>query len=526
MVSGSTAGVRMWRPGPLGTLVGVCGALAAATLATVLATSPWDTPATTVLDAAVGAAFMIAGLVAPGPRSARTLAALVGVAWLAAPFMARVTLAYLGVLGIALVAFPSGRPRGLAGWVVAGVAATAGLLPAGKPELAVLFAAVALEALGRRRMSPPSWIYPMTAGFAMAAYFGLSWAVEAQPEEFDPALWVAALAVVLIAIAVGFVVASRGVVRARAALTDVVLGDARLVGLGGLELVLREVLDDPRLRVYRWDPAGGAYVDRAGDPPTIDAGRGMVEVHADGAPVGSVVHAAAAMADPAVSSAVSDAVRLTVDNLRWQAALDAQLADLEAARARLVTATDRQRTSTATRLRLEVVEPTRRAAEALKTITDETDPANGTALAVAREQLEAAAGEVLGLVGGVPPTRLGDGRLADAIREVAGRCPVPVRVVEHAPIAAAADLEVALFYACSEALTNAVKHAQATRVSIDLRGGPRVLVATITDDGVGGADPSGAGLRGLADRLAARGGRLRVDSPPGAGTIIEAAVPV
>jgi signal transduction histidine kinase len=98
-----------------------------------------------------------------------------------------------------------------------------------------------------------------------------------------------------------------------------------------------------------------------------------------------------------------------------------------------------------------------------------------------------------------------------------------VAVAEDA--AASQEAETALFYVCCEALANAVKHAGATRVAIAVERKEDGVVATVTDDGRGGADPSGSGLVGLADRLAARNGRLRVDSPPGAGTRVTATIP-
>jgi signal transduction histidine kinase len=78
---------------------------------------------------------------------------------------------------------------------------------------------------------------------------------------------------------------------------------------------------------------------------------------------------------------------------------------------------------------------------------------------------------------------------------------------------------------CCEALANAVKHAQATRAAITVEHVDGEVVVTVSDDGRGGADPSGSGLQGLVDRLAARKGRLQVDSPPGAGTTVTAMIP-
>ena len=507
-----------------GVVLAAAVVIAFAVVATILTSAPWESPAITTVNAGVGAAFLLAGLVATGPRSVRLLVALVGVAWLGGPFAPRLTLAYLGVLAIALVVFPSGRPRGLVAWIIVGLAIAAGLLPAAKPGLALLFGAVAVESLARGRRAWPAAAYPLASGAVLALYFTLSWLVEQTPERFDPVLWVVALSVLLIAIAVAFPVAARGVVRSRAALADLVLGDARLAGLGGLELVLREVLDAPRLLACRWDDERSAYVGPDGSVTPPDQDEGSIEVMAGGKRLGMIIHGTAAMTDADVARAVSDALRLTLENLRWQAALDEQLAELEAARARLVAATDHQRATTAARLRQEVVEPARRAGGALDAIhASETDAE--AALTVAREQLEAAAGEVLDLVGGLPPAHLGDGRLAAAVGELAERCPIPVTVHAAPGIAASAEVETTLFYVCSEALTNAVKHAGATRITIELTASSRVRAATVIDDGVGGASPSGAGLRGLADRLAAQGGRLRVDSPPGAGTTLVAEVP-
>jgi signal transduction histidine kinase len=82
-----------------------------------------------------------------------------------------------------------------------------------------------------------------------------------------------------------------------------------------------------------------------------------------------------------------------------------------------------------------------------------------------------------------------------------------------------------LFYVCSEAMTNAAKHSGAQRIVVTIDGSGRGITVSISDDGRGGANASGSGLQGLADRLASRGGRLRVESPPGAGTTVTATVP-
>jgi signal transduction histidine kinase len=87
-------------------------------------------------------------------------------------------------------------------------------------------------------------------------------------------------------------------------------------------------------------------------------------------------------------------------------------------------------------------------------------------------------------------------------------------------------LEVAAYYVVSESLTNATKHAHATRVTVDVGVIDGTLVAEIVDDGIGGADSEGgAGLRGLADRVEALNGRLRIWTAAGKGTRVRAELP-
>jgi signal transduction histidine kinase len=89
-----------------------------------------------------------------------------------------------------------------------------------------------------------------------------------------------------------------------------------------------------------------------------------------------------------------------------------------------------------------------------------------------------------------------------------------------------APLEVAAYYTVCEALTNAIKHASASRVEVEaIRAGGRLRVS-VRDDGAGGAVArTGSGLAGISDRVGAHGGRLVIESPPGGGTLLEAELP-
>jgi signal transduction histidine kinase len=89
-----------------------------------------------------------------------------------------------------------------------------------------------------------------------------------------------------------------------------------------------------------------------------------------------------------------------------------------------------------------------------------------------------------------------------------------------------AEIEASAYFVVAEALTNVVKHSRARSAEVSARVEDGVLHLDVRDDGVGGARPDGTGLLGLTDRVAALGGRLRVESPPGRGTRIVATLPL
>jgi signal transduction histidine kinase len=88
------------------------------------------------------------------------------------------------------------------------------------------------------------------------------------------------------------------------------------------------------------------------------------------------------------------------------------------------------------------------------------------------------------------------------------------------------EIEASAYFVVAEALTNVAKHSGADSADVRVWVDHRVLHVDVRDDGVGGAHPDGSGLLGLHDRLAALGGRLRVESPPGHGTRIAATLPL
>jgi signal transduction histidine kinase len=89
-----------------------------------------------------------------------------------------------------------------------------------------------------------------------------------------------------------------------------------------------------------------------------------------------------------------------------------------------------------------------------------------------------------------------------------------------------AEIEASAYFIVAEALTNVVKHANATRAKVSASVEDGMLQVEVRDDGVGGADPGGHGLVGLGDRVTALGGRLKVESPAGGGTLVAATLPL
>ena len=125
---------------------------------------------------------------------------------------------------------------------------------------------------------------------------------------------------------------------------------------------------------------------------------------------------------------------------------------------------------------------------------------------------------------GVYPAALTEGGLAAAITGLAAATPLPL-VVDIDPGRFPEAIEAAAYFVCAEAIANAVKHAHATGVRVEGTATAGSLRLTITDDGVGGADAEGSGLRGLRDRVGFLGGTLAVESPAGGGTRVEAVIP-
>jgi PAS domain S-box-containing protein len=157
----------------------------------------------------------------------------------------------------------------------------------------------------------------------------------------------------------------------------------------------------------------------------------------------------------------------------------------------------------------------------------ETDPCEvPTLLESAQTELTLALEEIRELVRGLHPQLLSERGLGPALTALARRALLPVEIVETPESRLATSLEAAAYYVAAEALANAAKHSKATVVTVQVCCEGATLVVEVVDDGIGGADPSGSGLRGLSDRVAALGGLLALSSEPGCGTALRAEIPL
>jgi signal transduction histidine kinase len=149
-----------------------------------------------------------------------------------------------------------------------------------------------------------------------------------------------------------------------------------------------------------------------------------------------------------------------------------------------------------------------------------------TLLAEANSELEQAIDELRELARGIHPAILADRGLGAALHSLAERAPIPVELERIPNGRLPGSIEAAIYYLVAEAITNVAKYAQATRARVAVDRSNGIATVVVSDDGVGGAEPgNGSGLIGLADRVEALGGRLRIDSPPGRGTNLTAEIP-
>jgi len=354
--------------------------------------------------------------------------------------------------------------------------------------------------------------------------------VGAGPGAEQAVLW--GYEVVLVLIAVGFLADSLLGRWAQAAVTRLVVDLGGDPEAGTLRARLARALGDRSLVIAYWLPETGGYVDERGNPvalPAAGSGRSVTVIEQRGERIGALVHDATVLDDPALSDAVASAARLALSNVRLRAEVRRQVAELDASRRRILEAGDAQRQRLQQELRAGAGQRLTEVEElldlGLRGAGAAADGAVTAGLEDARRELDAARAELQELAAGIHPALLTERGLGPALSGLAERAPVPVRLAVP-PQRLPAVIETAVYFVCSEALTNVGKYAHASRADVAVRADGELVTVLVADDGVGGADPSaGSGLNGIADRVEALGGRFLVESPAGGGTRLLAEIP-
>jgi signal transduction histidine kinase len=140
-------------------------------------------------------------------------------------------------------------------------------------------------------------------------------------------------------------------------------------------------------------------------------------------------------------------------------------------------------------------------------------------------ELREAVADLRDLAHGLHPTILAEQGLRPALSKLSDRMPIPTRTILDLDGRLPMTVEATVYYVVSEALANVEKHARASEVTIRVARRDDMVVVEVSDDGVGGVDPRGSGLRGLRDRVEANGGRLEISDQSGRGTRLAAELP-
>jgi signal transduction histidine kinase len=489
----------------------------------------------TVADFVVGCVLIVCGVVAWERRPESRVGALMslgGFTWFLGTIFTPALYLHRGPLVHLYLSYPTGRlPSRLALAVVATAYVDAAIAPLARNDALTLFlsSAVALAAMQvflrtsgtARKAAGPA----LGAALAFAAVLALGAIGRAAGWNADVILWtydvvVASLVVLL------FV----DLVRhrwAEAVVTGLVV-DLGGGEMGTLRTKLAGALGDPSLVVGYRRPASDTFIDERGltvELPEPGTRRAVTRIDDRGENVAVLVHDEALLTDARLLESVAAAARIAMANARLQAEAQARAEELDASRRRIVAAGAAQRRRLEQELRLGAERRLDNVA-ALLAEARAAAPSDGEPLRELESALDEARRELREFALGIHPAILTEGGLMPALALLGSRSPIPVRIdgtVARLP----EPIEAALYFVCSEALANTVKHAAATRVSIDLHEPHAGVVLTVSDDGVGGANTDhGSGLRGLVDRVDALGGELTIDSPPNRGTRISAAIPV
>jgi signal transduction histidine kinase len=506
-------------------------------------------------DLVVGWALIGCGLHGWSRRpqsSTGPLLALTGFAWYAgtlassrigavAAVGAALLFLHRGPLCHAIIGYPGGRRLGRLGVVVVGAcyvyAAAAPLAGGDVMTIGVALLVLAATAWQYARAVGPDRRARLTAVAAAAVVAiplagGSAWRLAGAGSDADPTAVLLVYEAALILIAAGFPAGFRWGRSAQEAVTRLVVDLGDDSDAGTLRARLAHALGDRSLVIGYWLPEANGYVDERGMPftvPEAGSGRAVTVVEHDGERIAALIHDATVLDTPGLADSVAQATKIVLSTVRLRADVQRQVAELAASRRRMLEAGDAQRRRLQKRLQVSAGQRLAHVQELLDVAVLEArmcpDEAAAERLEAASRDLAGAQADLRELAAGIHPAVLTEQGLGPALASLAERASLPVQLTtpsERLP----AVIETAAYFVCSEALANVAKHARATRADIQVRSEGGTVTILIADDGAGGADPSsGTGLNGAADRIAALGGRLLVQSPAGEGTRLLAEIP-
>jgi signal transduction histidine kinase len=294
---------------------------------------------------------------------------------------------------------------------------------------------------------------------------------------------------------------------------------------------LARALGDPSLTLVYWLPEFECWADHDGRPvalPEPDSARATTLIDRDGQHLAALLHNPSLRDEPELLNAVTAAAAIALENGRLHVELRARVEELKGSRQRVIDAGQQERR----RLERNLHDGAQQRLIALSLELGQleerlgADPVARSRLDQARSEIALSLEELRDVARGIHPAVVSGHGLAVGLESLAARAPVPVRLDVELDGRVDERIEVAAYYVVCESLANVGKHARASSASVAVSRANGELVVEVVDDGVGGADSeSGTGLRGLADRVEALGGRLRVWTPRGEGTRVRADIP-
>jgi signal transduction histidine kinase len=473
-----------------------------------------------VLDVLVGTTFFVAALVFRRTPRFALLAVATGVLWFLGDVVGFLVFAHRGPLTHLFLIYPAIRLAGrIRGMIISGCYLFSFAYPLARLDAVTILLSVSIIAVSLWRpahKTAPEWIAGVGA-VAMWGALGLAAILRSAAVDVTAQLLLA-YELVLLTMTAMLMIDYR-YRRSRVATVSTLAVDLGQAEAVSLRDVLAATLGDPSLVLALKTTDGDGFTDEKGRPLLLlhGAGRTITELRDRDRQIAVLEHDPALLRDPALLESVTSLVGIAIDNAALQREVTRRIADVESSRYRLLTVADAERDRLEADLQDRVLARLERVAALV------THPGLGDDLGDLVCQTREA---VSSFARGVHPRRLDEEGLRVAIADLTGVLSTPVEL-DVLPGRFSREVEAAAYFVCAEALTNAAKHARASRVRVSMRRSADKLTIEVNDDGIGGAVlASDGGLLGLQDRLDVLGGTLWLVSHPNQGTTVLATIPL